>query len=429
MQELNNQISKQTVQNDSTYTPQEMAELLSAMNLSHMVVAEIHQAVVEYTANGYDEFVSFKDIIAYEKPGVDDPQLLPVSSKKSSNKPKCPLFTEALVEYLQYSPFSTNTSVEEIIELLKESELELYWPYSEMWDGNTMPTYAYVNSWSYEGDVLDGYDANGQQVSVDEAYAKESPVFVVRSKSRNSADDGLSDETDENLSDWEEGGDSDDDQHHRPVDGGNDGGGGGGWVDPGDGDPNNSVTYRPMYYKYKLLLTDIQVLKPISSYPWWKGGMEINFYNFAPQPSMTVFEDPKSKSICKYTFDFTKSQIERKARYRLTDAARNDTLTIGLNGNWTYFQNTNRFVCIYNDPYKASIAATELRGFPTSYWSMKNGEEVIEWAFGGLAIKQTDVIIEDRLLTFSNWNDVNKRYVIIADGMFKIRVEIIETPR
>lgn len=426
---------KQSAQDEPQYTPEEMAELLTAMELSPMVVAEIHQTIVEYTVDGYDEYVDFRDIIATEVTNPDIPQPLPSpgiggsNKPKNNNKPNCPLFTQAIVDYFQHSTFSMNFSAEEIINLLKDSELELYWPYSELWDGQTLPSYGYVNSWSYDGDVLDGFDYNGYGISIDETYAMEYPVFIIRPKSKSGVNDGLSGNSDDNLSDWEEGnGDSDDDQNHNPV-GGEESGGGHGWFDPEDGGSNDAVLYYPVGYKYKLLLTDIQILKSVESLPFWKGGATITIYNFAPKSTLSMFEEYISKVAGSYTFSFTRSQIARRTRYTLKEDAKNNPQTLGLNNDWDFSQKTNAFVCVFKDPDQVTFSNSFFMNFSTQYRRIVNNEEVISTATGGLGLSERDKILEEASLEFEHWNRVNKRYITIANGLFRMKVEIIETPR
>lgn len=84
-------------------------------------------------------------------------------------------------------PADVSKQVEEYIQYLSESNIQIYWPYSENWDGETLPTITYdpgTNTSSNQGWRLKKSSTGEivcEEVIVDENMAQEGCVWVINS--------------------------------------------------------------------------------------------------------------------------------------------------------------------------------------------------------------------------------------------------------
>lgn len=158
----------------------DVASMLSNVPIEDVHVREVYQAVVASSENGYDEEYTMKCL--FQTPGVG------VGGDMTKAEPlENPL--KNLVEGHLYAggltKVSSGMSPEEYIRALTASDIQIYWPYSENWDGETYP----VITFDPENDALTnvGYllvvNEDGtrhvEEVIVDEKMAKERPVWVV----------------------------------------------------------------------------------------------------------------------------------------------------------------------------------------------------------------------------------------------------------
>ena len=208
-EELDNDPEKHVAQDkDSTgIVLDEVAHILSAVPLNTAQLQEVHDAVTSSSDNGYDEEYTMKHLFAEPGSGVGDDL-----TARSAEEYPVPL-RELIAEYVHLTSVrSDSMDPESFLEALEKSDVQIYWPFSELWDGEAMPVVTYdpednthVNI-GYEIIVKDDGSRQVQEVVVDEEMAKERPVWVVN---RNS-DAGYT--TLEMLrredSDWGEGGGS-----------------------------------------------------------------------------------------------------------------------------------------------------------------------------------------------------------------------------
>ena len=143
---------------------------------------EVYDAVCSSCENGYDEEYTMNMLFSSPGAGVgDDPQT------KSSTKYSQPL--RSLIEHQVLSSATKSAGnipdPQRWLEELMESDVQIYWPYSEGWDGETMPIITFDPE--DDSDVNIGYriyeDENGarcvEQVVVDEQMAMNTPVWVI----------------------------------------------------------------------------------------------------------------------------------------------------------------------------------------------------------------------------------------------------------
>ena len=164
----------------------EVAEVLSdlPLNLSHM--KEVHDAVTSSSDNGYDEEYLMQ--ILFESPGkgVGD---VATRAGVTYEEPLRNLIESYVRAGIQTKSGAKVYSADDFLAALTSSDIQIYWPYSENWDGRTMPIITFdpedgseVNI-GYRLFVNDDGSRQVESVEVDEAMAIESPVWVVNRNS------------------------------------------------------------------------------------------------------------------------------------------------------------------------------------------------------------------------------------------------------
>lgn len=145
----------------------DVAQILSRTGLGTEQMGEVFDAVNCSSDNGYDQEYLLSDMLLVPGTGVGG------TSVKSSSSYSCPL--KSLVH---------NAAGEEnasLIDGLAHTDMQIYWPYADSWDGESLPIVTY--------DPGDGSEANlgwrlkedgtTEEVFVDEQTAKTSPVWVI----------------------------------------------------------------------------------------------------------------------------------------------------------------------------------------------------------------------------------------------------------
>lgn len=176
--------------NESVIRLDQVARILSEIPLSVNHLDEVHSAVSTSSENGYDEEYTMTDL--FEAPGRG------VGEKTAGTKAGGGSYTKPLRDLIEAHVRSAvpTKSAGEVFQdpdtflgALTTSDIQIYWPYSESWDGKTMPIITF--------DPEDGSDVNigyrlvvgddgargVEQVVVDEALAQYVPVWVVNRNS------------------------------------------------------------------------------------------------------------------------------------------------------------------------------------------------------------------------------------------------------
>lgn len=162
----------------SDISPEGIARMLCGVDLTSDQLSEVHSAVLSSAANGYDEEYTFKDMVNSPGAGVGDAIL----GVRSSIERGIPL-RDLLQEQGGATPSTRSSS---FLDELSRSGLQLYWPYSEDWDGKTLPTITFcpddATASSNEGYIREKGN-NGRwhlrKVIVDEEYSRTHPVWIV----------------------------------------------------------------------------------------------------------------------------------------------------------------------------------------------------------------------------------------------------------
>ena len=164
----------------AAFSLQEVAKIFSSLPIGDEHLREVYSAVSSSSSNGYDEEYMLRDLFENPGAGVGDP---PTKAGSGYDKPLCELFREYLVS--NYSTKASAADVEAVISSMVSSDMQIYWPYSEDWDGSTYPIvtfdpgYGAESNYGYVIRAVDGGVAVVDSVLVDEAVAKTRPVWVI----------------------------------------------------------------------------------------------------------------------------------------------------------------------------------------------------------------------------------------------------------
>ena len=151
------------------------------MDRSHL--GEVFDAVCASSENGYDEEYMLADLVGSPGAGVGDG----VFRSKAAPIYDRPL-RDLLSDYFEANPSAVPTragSSEACLRMLEESDMQIYWPYSEDWDGETFPIITFDpgdgSEYNYGYQAVRGEDGSVeiQSVYVDEQLAMSRPVWVI----------------------------------------------------------------------------------------------------------------------------------------------------------------------------------------------------------------------------------------------------------
>ena len=143
-------------------TPNSVARMLSELPLTLEQVREVWDGVNASSANGFDEEYTFQDMFSCPGRGVGDERL---GTRTAST------YSEPLHQ--------------KIASHLASSGLQILWPYSEDWDGHSMPVITFCPEMNLETLVgfmreeLPGGQWIVKEIPIDEDYAREHPVWVI----------------------------------------------------------------------------------------------------------------------------------------------------------------------------------------------------------------------------------------------------------
>lgn len=162
---------------------QEIARLLSELPLGKEQYNEVYDAVNSSSGNGYDEEYMMSDLLTCPGAGVGDRQAGTRASSYSTP------IRDMLAGYLadKYSTKAGAADVEAYLKTLAESDLQIYWPFSEDWDGSQPPVITFDPGFGAESNY--GYElgmgSDGVRVVdsllVTEEVAMSRPVWVINS--------------------------------------------------------------------------------------------------------------------------------------------------------------------------------------------------------------------------------------------------------
>ena len=159
---LDNDPDKHLKDEDTVYVSlDEVAAVLSNISLGSAQLNEVHNAVSSSSGNGYDEEYTMRNLFTNPGTGIGETQ---VKSSVSYDRP----LKDLIEEYLRAEPQVKSENAvdpDRFMKALTESDIQIYWPYSENWDGEQMPVITF--------DPEDGAEANiGYRFTFDEEGLK-----------------------------------------------------------------------------------------------------------------------------------------------------------------------------------------------------------------------------------------------------------------
>lgn len=174
---------------------QEVVEILTLLPLSQEQLYEVHTAVSSSSGNGYDEEYTMTNLFTLPGGGVGDKQ---TRANESYVLPMRDLIVDIVKDMTtkgsktksEYQDLNVLRTIERMgadgfINALTESDMQIYWPYSEEWDGKQLPIVTYdpedgsKSNIGYQLVVDDDGFRHVEQVEVDEEKAKTCAVWVV----------------------------------------------------------------------------------------------------------------------------------------------------------------------------------------------------------------------------------------------------------
>ena len=155
---------------------EDVARIFAGLPIGVGQVTEVHDAASSSAGNGYDEEYLMKDLFAAPGCGVGDE---PSKAAGNYEKPLRELLLEALASGTKAGDGAR------WLDSLSVSDVQIYWPYSEDWDGKQLPVITFdpgdlaTSNVGYALRADGGYD----KVMVDENMAAERPVWVMNRNS------------------------------------------------------------------------------------------------------------------------------------------------------------------------------------------------------------------------------------------------------
>lgn len=185
--------SEETLPGENEYIAsvalEDVAEILSSIPIGTEHVSEVYDAVLASSSNGYDEEYTLKDLFASPGRGVGGVTPTKADQKKTYSKPLRELIEEHLRSGVTRSSGDggfniAEDKIEEYLACLQSSDIQIYWPFSDKWDGKSYPVITFDPDDGSEVNI--GYELSDscgtrvvREVLVDEKTAEQMPVWVV----------------------------------------------------------------------------------------------------------------------------------------------------------------------------------------------------------------------------------------------------------
>ena len=157
-------------------TLNDVAALLSSIDMGEPQFQEVFDAVNASTVNGYDEEYTMGQLFGSPGSGVGD-----TKAASTYEKPLKDLLTEAVNKKYGTKAGGDGPSAGEYLDELTSSDIQIYWPYSSSWDKKTSPviTFAPTDKSDANTGYVRGADGSVTEITVTEDVAKSRPVWVV----------------------------------------------------------------------------------------------------------------------------------------------------------------------------------------------------------------------------------------------------------
>ena len=190
-----NRIPEPVEDRDNAALPlDQVAQMLSELPMEPVHFKEVHRAVSSSSGNGYDEEYMMRDLFASPGRGVGEEDSgksgNSVAEQSKSLSDILPL-RDLIIQYAENRAATKASGFDPglWLESLSSSDIQIYWPYSEDWDGETEPVFTYDPGdgsqvgvgWKVDTDERGARTV--RKIEVDEKYAAAYPVWVVNRNS------------------------------------------------------------------------------------------------------------------------------------------------------------------------------------------------------------------------------------------------------
>ena len=167
---------------DSPVSVSSIARMMSELPLGNEQLREVHNAVSASAENGYDEEYTMSQLFSSPGSGVGD-DLVTSRADEWDNPMKNLISSWFQEKYGSVTRGGDGYGAEDYLSMLKASDTQIYWPYSEDWDGETLPVITFDPGYKAETNI--GYeigeDGRVKEVTVSEEMAASRPVWVINS--------------------------------------------------------------------------------------------------------------------------------------------------------------------------------------------------------------------------------------------------------
>jgi hypothetical protein len=158
---------------------EDVARVLSHVELESEQLDEVHDAAQSSATNGYDEEYRMQELFSDPGCGVGE-----------SDSTKTKSYSRPLRDLLREAAYATKASAgledpDAWLEALSASDIQIYWPFSEQWNGDSKPVITFDpggDAVQNEGYILES-DGTVTKVLVTEEMARERPVWVINRNS------------------------------------------------------------------------------------------------------------------------------------------------------------------------------------------------------------------------------------------------------
>ena len=159
-----------------------VARLFSELPISAEQVREVHDAVRASTEHGYDEEYLMQQL--FDSPGTGVGSAPGQTRAPSYARPMRDLIRERLSDRVK-TRAGAEAEIEAFIASLSASGMQIYWPFSSSWDGESLPVITFdpeSEATANKGyQLIPGPDGTltVRETLVDEALARQRPVWVI----------------------------------------------------------------------------------------------------------------------------------------------------------------------------------------------------------------------------------------------------------
>ena len=172
--------TREDPRDDSPISLSNIARMMSELPLGSEQLREVHSAVSSSTENGYDEEYTMADLFDAPGSGVGEDRSLSRASEWDT--PLKDLISDWFQEkYGDLTRASDGYDAQDYLTMLSASDTQIYWPYSDDWDGESLPIITFDPGYKAETNV--GYEICGdgviKEVTVSEEMAAQRPVWVI----------------------------------------------------------------------------------------------------------------------------------------------------------------------------------------------------------------------------------------------------------